>query len=73
MTVSPHRRTLTVICVACTAAVLALHFGFQRYLSLELAARDWLTTNPAARLSTRRPEIVYLGIDEASKMVGGTK
>ena len=67
MTVSPHRRTLTVICVACTAAVLALHFGFPRYLSLELAARDWLTTNPAARLSSRRPEIVYLGIDEASK------
>ena len=62
-----HRRTLAAICAACTAAVVALHFGFPQYLSLELAARDWLTTNPAARLSARRPDILYLGIDEASR------
>ena len=64
---TPHRRTLTAICAVCTLAVLGLHFEFPQYLSLELAARDWLTTNPAARLSARRPDIIYLGIDEASR------
>lgn len=67
MSTNPHRRTLTVICVVCTGLIMGLHFGFPAYLSLELAARDWLTTNPAARLSPRRPEIIYLGIDEASR------
>src|SRR5260221_7568009 len=62
-----HRRTLTAICAVCTGVVLFLHFRFPPYQSVELVARDWLMTNAAARLSPRNPDLIYLGIDEASK------
>ncbi len=62
-----HRRTLTVICVVWTLAVVLLHLTEQHYLNAEQAACDWLTTNAAARRATPNPQIVFLGIDDASR------
>lgn len=62
-----HRRTLTIICVLFTAAVLYLHLDAQRYESAEQAGRDWLMTNGAARLAAKDPQLIYLGLDDASK------
>ncbi|HEX8295983.1 MAG TPA: adenylate/guanylate cyclase domain-containing protein [Chthoniobacteraceae bacterium] len=62
-----HRRTLLAICVVCTGLTAGLHTAGEAYQSVELLARDWLATNPAARRSPRREDIVYLGIDDASQ------
>ena len=62
-----HPRTLTVICLVWTLAVAALHLTEQRFDHAEQAARDWLTTNGAAHLSPQNPDLVFLGIDDASK------
>lgn len=62
-----HRRTLTLICVLWTAVVCALHVGPAQYRQAEQAARDWLETNRAARLSSTNPQIVLLAIDEPSR------
>ncbi len=66
MVFSPHRRTLAGICLVCTVLTLTLHFFVWPYSSLELGARDWLMSNPAARLSRQNPDLLYLGIDKAS-------
>ena len=66
MSAQPHRRTLTAVCVICTAGVLLLYLTVAPFRSLETAAGDWLATNPAARLSPRNPQLIYLGIDKAS-------
>ena len=62
-----HRRTLTVICLAWTLALALLLLTEQHYANAEQHARDWLSTNPAARRATPNPQIVFLGIDDASR------
>ncbi len=62
-----HRRTLTLICLVCAAVAAFLHAMVPTYRRVENVAGDWLMTNRAARLSPRNPELVYLGIDEASR------
>ncbi len=71
MSVLKHRRTLTCICLAATACIAWLHFFEGRYYALEERARDWLATTPAARLSPPRPEIIFLGLDQASLDLDG--
>ncbi len=66
MTATPHRRALTGLCLACAAVITLLYLTVAPYRSLEVLASDWLTTNPAARLSPRNPQLVYLGIGPAA-------
>lgn len=66
---APHRRTLTIICLAFTVVVLLLHFTNAQYDQLDEAGRDWLLTNPKARRATRDDRIVFLAIDEASRQL----
>ena len=66
MPVLKHRRTLTCICLAATALIAFLHFYEARFSAWEEGARDWLATTRAARRSPPRPEIVFLGLDQAS-------
>ncbi len=66
MIVTPHRRALTVLCLACATIITLLYLTVAPYRSLETAAGDWLSTNPAARLSPRNPQLVYLGIGPAA-------
>ena len=64
MSATPHRRTLTAICAACTATFILLYLTVAPYRSLETVAGDWLSTNPAARLSPRNPQLIYMGIGQ---------
>ena len=66
MAAPKHRLTLTCICLAATALVAWLHFYEGGYSALEEGARDWLARTPTARKSPPRPEIVFLGLDQAS-------
>ncbi len=66
MIATPHRRALTGLCLACAALITLLYLTVAPYRSLETAAGDWLSTNPAARLSPRNPQLVYLGIGPAA-------
>lgn len=63
----PHCRTLTLICLILPALVAFLYATVSGFRRLEHMAGDWLMTNRNARLSPRSPELVYLGIDEASR------
>ena len=65
-----HRRTLTCICLAVTALVAVLHF-WEAYSGWEERARDSLATNRFTRLSPPRPEIIFLGLDQASMDLDG--
>ena len=52
--------------MAATALVAVLHYG-KAYSGWEERARDSLATNRFSRLSPPRPEIVFLGLDQASQ------
>ncbi|MGB8170889.1 MAG: adenylate/guanylate cyclase domain-containing protein [Chthoniobacteraceae bacterium] len=66
MSATLHRRALTGLCLSCVALITLLYLTVAPYRSLETAAGDWLSTNPAARLSPRNPQLVYLGIGPAA-------
>ncbi len=58
-------RMLAIICAACTGIVLAVHLSqFAPWLQLELACQDQLIR--FGRKSPVRPDLVFLGIDQAS-------
>ena len=64
----PRRRHLILlgICVFWAVGVAILHHYEARYAAAEEDTRDWVATNAIGRRSPQHPQIVFLGIDDAS-------